>query len=98
MTAIDYVHGYSDRENERLFDQANTLAELLHHDTFYPAESQVLEAGCGVGAQTIILAQRSPQACFTSIDVSPKSLEAARANVAQQGIANVTFRLTIQAA
>jgi hypothetical protein len=48
-----YVHGYDSRENRRLQDQADTLAELLHHDTAYPAGSVVLEAGCGVGAQTV---------------------------------------------
>ncbi len=47
----DYVHGYDTRENVRLQDQASALVELLHHDTFYPAGSRVLEAGCGVGAQ-----------------------------------------------
>ncbi len=45
-----YVHGYDQRENARLQDQASTLVELLHGDTFYPAGSRVLEAGCGVGA------------------------------------------------
>ena len=47
-----YVHGYSARESERLADQAQTLTELLHHDTHYPAGSRVLEVGCGIGAQT----------------------------------------------
>jgi trans-aconitate methyltransferase len=47
---------------------------LLHHDTFYPADSRVLEAGCGVGAQTVILARNNPQARFTSIDASPASM------------------------
>ena len=93
MTLPTYVHGYSGRENERLFDQANMLAELLHHDTFYPADSQVLEAGCGVGAQTIILAQQSPKAHFTSVDISPVSIDSARASVEQRGLSNVTFRL-----
>lgn len=91
MTTGDYVHGYSGRENERLFDQAQTLAELLHHDTLYPAGCEVLEAGCGVGAQTVILAQNNPKTQFTSIDISPVSLEAARASVALQGLSNVTF-------
>jgi hypothetical protein len=59
---IDYVHGYSARERTRLTDQATTLTELLHADTRYPPGSQVLEAGCGVGAQTVILAANSPQA------------------------------------
>jgi len=42
-----YVHGYDHRENIRLQDQASTLVELLHSDTFYPAGSRVLEAGYG---------------------------------------------------
>lgn len=92
MTVHDYVHGYSGRENERLLDQAQTLTELLHHDTFYPEGSQVLEAGCGVGAQTVILARNSPKAHFTSVDISPVSLEAAQMLVTQQGISNVRFR------
>jgi cyclopropane fatty-acyl-phospholipid synthase-like methyltransferase len=67
---MDYVHGYSIRENSRLHDQANTLTELLHHDTMYPPGSKVLEAGCGVGAQTVILARNNPEASITSIDIS----------------------------
>lgn len=91
MSADGYVHGYSGRENERLLDQAHTLAELLHHDTRFPADSRVLEAGCGVGAQTVILAQRSPKAHFTSVDVSPVSVQSARAYMEQRGMANVVF-------
>ena len=87
-----YVHGYNARENLRLQDQASTLAELLHADTAYPAGSSVLEAGCGVGAQTITLACNSPQALFTSVDVSAASVaEAARA-VGAAGLNNVTLR------
>ncbi|MBD1995588.1 methyltransferase domain-containing protein [Leptolyngbya sp. FACHB-541] len=92
MTRQDYVHGYSVRENERLLDQANTLAELLHHDTLYPKGALVLEAGCGVGAQTVILAQNNPKTQFISVDISPASVEAAQAAVAHQGISNVSFR------
>jgi hypothetical protein len=46
--ADDYVHGYSEREDQRLRDQSQTLADLLHHDSIYPGGSRVLEAGCGV--------------------------------------------------
>lgn len=52
-----YVHGYNRRENERLWDQAGTLVNLLQQDAAYPPGSTVLEAGCGVGAQTIPLAR-----------------------------------------
>lgn len=89
---MNYVHGYSARENIRLVDQATTLTELLHNDTVYPAGSSILEAGCGVGAQTVILAKNSPQAHFTSIDISLTSLQAAAASVAQENLTNVTLQ------
>ncbi len=87
-----YVHGYESRENERLQDQAGTLVELLHGDTAYPAGSTVLEAGCGVGAQTVTLASRSPQAKITSVDLSDESVAAAERLVTDAGLTNVEFR------
>ncbi|HVN65243.1 MAG TPA: methyltransferase domain-containing protein [Methanomicrobiales archaeon] len=87
-----YVHGYSRREAGRLLDQARTLAGLLHHDTGYPPGSLVLEAGCGIGAQTVTLAEKSPGAEITSIDVSDASLREAEARVRAAGFTNVTFR------
>jgi len=87
-----YVHGYERRENLRLQDQASTLVELLHSDTSYPEGSSVLEAGCGVGAQTVILATNSPKALITSIDVSEASVVEARKAVQTAGIDNVTLR------
>jgi len=86
-----YVHGYRTREHERLQDQAGTLIDILHGDTTYPPGSQVLEAGCGVGAQTVTLARRSPKAFFTSVDISPDSLQAAKAATAAAGLTNVRF-------
>lgn len=72
-------------------DQASTLVELLHADTVYPAGSRVLEAGCGVGAQTITLAKNSPDALFTAIDISPTSVAEAREKAATAGLTNVSF-------
>lgn len=87
-----YVHGYGDSESLRLQDQATTLVELLHADTVYPAGARVLEAGCGVGAQTVTLASRSPGVQFTAIDRSPVSLNRATEAVAGAGLTNVTFQ------
>jgi len=92
MSDHRYVHGYSPRESERLADQALTLTTLLHDDTRYPAGSRVLEAGCGIGAQTVILARNSPDALITSIDISKESLKRAEETIRQEGITNVTFR------
>jgi SAM-dependent methyltransferase len=86
-----YVHGYRARENERLQDQAGTLVELLHSDTAYPRGSTVLEAGCGVGAQTVTLARRSPEARFTSVDVSADSIAEAKRRADQAELTNVEF-------
>jgi SAM-dependent methyltransferase len=84
-----YVHGYDERETQRLRDQAASLVDLLHHDTRYPAGSRVLEAGCGVGAQTVTLARNSPDAEITSIDLSEASVAAATAAVRAAGVSNV---------
>jgi len=87
-----YVHGYDLRENVRLQDQATTLVELLHADTAYPAGSCVLEAGCGVGAQTVTLAKNSPGAAILSIDISETSIAQAEREIQAAGLTNVRFQ------
>ena len=87
-----YVHGYDAQANLRLQDQADALCELLHADTRYPAGSRVLEAGCGVGSQTITLARSSPDARIVSVDVSAASLAEAGKRAEAAGITNVEFR------
>lgn len=87
-----YVHGYDSRESIRLQDQASTLADLLHSDTSFPAGSRVLEAGCGVGSQTLMLARNSQGAEITAIDVSETSLAEARKRLDSSGVTNVTLK------
>lgn len=89
---MNYVHGYDQSESIRLQDQASTLVELLHADTFFPAGSTVLEAGCGVGAQTVTLARSSPGARITAVDISHRSLAEARKEIEATGCTNVEFR------
>ena len=88
-----YIHGYSHREAKRLADQASTVAEYLHHDSIWKDGAKILEVGCGVGAQTEIIAQKNPKSQFLSIDISESSLEVARSKIKTQGIKNVEFRL-----
>jgi ubiquinone/menaquinone biosynthesis C-methylase UbiE len=87
-----YVHGYDQREALRLQDQATALVELLHSDTAYPEGHTVLEAGCGVGAQTVTLARNSPKALITSIELAETSIAEARKAVQAAGLTNVTLR------
>jgi len=87
-----YVHGYTQRETQRLYEQAEILETILHTGTAFPAGAKVLEAGCGVGAQTRLLVKRSPDAVFTCIDISEKSLSTANRLKEQAGFKNVAFR------
>ena len=52
----------------------------------------MLEARCGVGARTVTLAQRSPGARFTSVDVSAASLAEAKKKTDAAGITNVQYQ------
>jgi hypothetical protein len=88
----DYVHGYSDGEAGRLLDQANAVRDFLHYDTIFPEGSHILEAGCGVGAQTVTLSKQNPNTLITSIDISEESLEKARELAGKAGLTNVQFR------
>ena len=89
---IDYVHGYEERESIRLEDQANCLSELLHEDSIFPKGSRILEAGCGVGAQTRIIAPKNPNSKFISIDISEDSVRKANALIQSLDICNVEFQ------
>jgi ubiquinone/menaquinone biosynthesis C-methylase UbiE len=52
----------------------------------------VLEAGCGVGAQTVTLARQSPEARITAIDISERSLRRAHERVEAAGLTNVALQ------
>jgi ubiquinone/menaquinone biosynthesis C-methylase UbiE len=86
-----YVHGYSEREALRLNDQADTLENLIHHDSVFKENTVVLEAGCGVGAQTKIIAPKNPSTKFVSVDLSEASIREARKMAQSCEIKNVEF-------
>lgn len=89
--AYDYIHGYSKEESKRLYDQANSIAEFLHWDSKWEAGATILEAGCGVGAQTKIIAKQNPDCQFVCVDFSQKSLEKAAKLAKEEGVANTQF-------
>lgn len=88
-----YIHGYSVRESSRLNDQADTLDTLLHHDTLFGRNEVILEAGCGVGAQTKIIAPKNPYSRFVSVDISPDSIISASKTIEELNILNVQFKV-----
>jgi ubiquinone/menaquinone biosynthesis C-methylase UbiE len=89
---MTYVHGYTTRETQRLLEQSLILEDLLHTGTSFKRGEKVLEAGCGVGAQTRIMARRNPGTVFECIDISEESVGQAREVARQEGIDNVTLK------
>ncbi|MFZ0454417.1 MAG: methyltransferase domain-containing protein [Ignavibacteriaceae bacterium] len=88
----EYIHGYTDKESIRLNDQANILVNLLHHDSVWPGGSLILEAGCGVGAQTKIIAPKNINSQFISIDISSESIKQAEELSNSLSITNVKYK------
>ncbi len=84
-----YIHGYGERESERLLAQAASVVRFLHEDTRFPPGSRVLEVGCGTGAQTVSLARNSPGAEIVAFDHALASLARAIERVAAAGLSNV---------
>jgi SAM-dependent methyltransferase len=90
----NYVHGYNEKETTRLNDQASTLEDLLHYDTLFNDGDKVLEAGCGVGAQTCIVAKKNPNTMYTAIDISADSIQKAKSLMNSLEISNVEFHVS----
>jgi len=79
---MGYIHGYSEREAERLSDQAAILRPFLHRDLRFPAGSRVLEPGCGSGRQSLALLEDNPGIHLTCLDVDAGQLDLARERLA----------------
>ena len=90
---VDYTHGYSCQETDRLHDQASVLTDLLHFDTLFPSGHLVLEAGCGVGSQTRILSRRNPNTRFVAVDISRASVDQAQQCARSLDLKNVRFQV-----
>lgn len=77
MASEDYLHGYSTKEQARLYAQADFLERWIYPPIVYPSRSNLIEIGCGVGAQTKILLRRFPKIKIHGFDISEKQLAAA---------------------
>ena len=78
-----YLHGFTRQEQDRLKRQARFLEHRIHDRLPFWKARQLLEVGCGVGAQTEILLRHFPELHVTGIDASEYNL--ARAQGAPRG-------------
>lgn len=78
-----YVHGFTRDEQERLYRQARFLEARVHEGLPLWRAKNLIEVGCGVGAQTDILLRRHPELRVTGLDASPTNLERAKRHIAK---------------
>lgn len=81
---IQYLHGYSKKEQERLRYQAKILEPYVYDFIDLKNVNRLLEIGCGVGAQTEILLKKFPKMHITGVDISEKQLNAAKTHLKSQ--------------
>lgn len=72
-----YIHGFSRREQARLIEQSQVLAPKVFAGLDLSEVVDLLEIGCGVGAELRILGQRWPALRLTGLDRSRTHLSAA---------------------
>ncbi len=78
-----YVHGYTEKEQERLHKQASILSEMTYENLDFSGIHTLLELGCGTGGQTEIILQKAPHIQqITAVDISSVQLQKAKQNLA----------------
>ncbi len=88
-----YLHGYTAHEQDRLYRQARQLEFEIHDRLPFRRARNLLEVGCGVGAQSEILLRHFPELHVTGVDVSPANLARARQHLASLPWAKGRFAL-----
>ncbi|MBS2019955.1 MAG: methyltransferase domain-containing protein [Deltaproteobacteria bacterium] len=78
QTATGYLHGYSEKERERLHFQARFLEPVLHARLPYRRRKRLLEIGSGVGAQTEILLRHFPDIHVTGVEINEQQIAESR--------------------
>jgi ubiquinone/menaquinone biosynthesis C-methylase UbiE len=93
-----YLHGFSPEEQARLERQANFLEHIVYQDVNFSKCKNVLEVGCGVGAQSEILLRRYPNINLTGIDLSDAQLNAAKESLEKLSYAKGRFNIKKESA
>ena len=78
---VDYIHGYSFEERDRLIRQASVLAPHVFSGLDFTDASRILEIGCAVGAELRILADGWPASHVAGLDRNERHLAAARSHL-----------------
>ena len=81
---VGYMHGFSTKEQDRLYSQATFLEPWVYENIDLRRVTNLLEVGCGVGAQTAVLLRRYPHLQITGVDASKPQIGQARRFLARE--------------
>jgi SAM-dependent methyltransferase len=84
QTSEQYLHGYTKKEQNRLLNQAKFLEPYVYPGVDLEFRHDLLEVGCGVGAQTKILTRRFPELKITGVDLSDTQISMAKKVLAKE--------------
>lgn len=93
-----YLHGFSQKEQDRLRSQAEFCEFAIYQNVNFQDRKNLLEVGCGVGAQTEILLRRFPKLNITGIDLNKAQLKSAQEHLARYPHLNGRYKLQEMAA
>ncbi len=88
-----YLHGFSQEEQDRLRKQARFGEHTVYQNINLSGVENLLEVGCGVGAQSEIILRRFPDLKLNGIDLSTKQLNTAMQRLSQLPFAQNRFSL-----
>jgi SAM-dependent methyltransferase len=91
-----YLHGYSEREQRRLMEQAEVLAPFIYSRLDFGGARRLLEVGCGVGGQTQWLLRRYPGLRITGLEKVPDQL--AKAELLRASLPGLSDRWDLERA
>lgn len=86
--APGYLHGFSHDEQDRLYKQARFLESSVYQNVDFSSAQNLIEVGCGVGAQTEILLERFQNLHVTGIDASGDQIARAKNHLDQSRFQN----------
>jgi len=84
MSETEYIHTFTKDEEERLVRQAALLEPLLHKHIDLSGCANLLEVGCGVGAQLRLLIRKYPRLHVAGVDISESQIQRARLLLAKE--------------
>lgn len=73
-----YIHGFNKEEQDRLYKQARVHENIIFNSVDFNEQSNIVEVGSGVGAQTQILMERFPHLQIDCVDASDEQINRAR--------------------